>query len=92
MRYLATIALLAMTACAPPLTGDALADCLAARNQTIQMQNGVSIAEGVLLAAVTAEASASTIARAQQAVTFAHSYLATAQAREATLCAPAPLF
>lgn len=78
MKPLIFTTMLALSACAT-LTGDPKADCLAARNTTLQAQGGVAIAE--------AYATSHPGKDADQAVVFARAYLATAVANEAAACA-----
>ena len=82
MRLLLILALLILSACAT-LTGDPVADCLAARNQALQAQ-GFATAAAAIAAADPDNTHLAAAAGAAQA------NLASSQALVVALCIPAP--
>lgn len=87
-RLFLVLALLTLTACGVPLTGDPIADCLNARNQVIQAENAASIANGLLVAAIAADRSEDVIDALQAGVAGAQSNLLSAHASVLRNCAP----
>ncbi len=87
-KTLGLLALLSLTACAVPLTGDQAADCLNARNQVIQDQGYVSAANSALAVATASGQSDSRIATLQALAAVAQTNLDDAKALAADLCTP----
>lgn len=88
MKPLILTALLALSACGAALTGNGPVDCLAARNQVIQLQNAVSGAASALSVAVAADADAKAIKALQVALDTLKSTQSNAEAMALSLCTP----
>jgi hypothetical protein len=85
---LACLALLAVTACAVPLTGDQAQDCLNARNGVIRAQNLLTGANGALTTAIALDKPDNIIAALSAGVTAAQTAVDTATAQAIDLCRP----